>query len=371
MRFLFIIQGEGRGHMTQAIAFSALLEKSGQELVAVILGKSKRRVVPEFFTTQITAPIYLVESPNFEADRAEKKILLAKTIIKNLWKLKKFGKSLSQIHSVVKETEPDIILNFYDLLGGLYNGIYRPRARYWVIGHQYLNLHPEFIFAPARGLEKLCFQANTFLTRLGAEETLALSFNSLSEQPGLRVVPPLLRDQVKQLSTSLDNFFLCYIVNPGYSDEVIHYAKANPELEIKAFWDKKDIPETFQALPNLTFYQVHDQRFLQEMAKCKGLICTSGFESICEAYYLGKPVMTIPVEGQYEQACNAIDAARVGAGIPSKYFDFGKFEEAINQLAGKPEKFRQWENSWSVILSELTTGSTQNQERNQRILSFS
>jgi UDP:flavonoid glycosyltransferase YjiC (YdhE family) len=29
MKFLFIVQGEGRGHMTQAIAFSKLLEKQG------------------------------------------------------------------------------------------------------------------------------------------------------------------------------------------------------------------------------------------------------------------------------------------------------------------------------------------------------
>ena len=62
------------------------------------------------------------------------------------------------------------------------------------------------------------------------------------------------------------------------------------------------------------------------MSTCKALISTAGFESICEAMYLGKPVMMVPVKGQYEQSCNAIDARLSGAGIISDNFDFNKME---------------------------------------------
>ena len=275
-----IVQGEGRGHMTQAIAFSNMIKKQGHEIAAVILGKSKRRAIPDFFSREISAPIHLVESPNFACDKDEKQVLLGKTIHQNLTKAGVFWKSLKQIHEVVKTEQPDIILNFYDLLGGLYNAFFRPKVTYWVIGHQYLIYHPSFQFAPSKGLNKFFFKLNTRLTAIGASEKLALSFYSLKSTNEITVVPPLLRDEVKKLTPTLGDFYLTYIVNSGYGEEVLSFAKANPQLNIRAYWDKKDAAETEQPLPNLSFHKVHDMNFLRDMAACKGLVSTAGFESI-------------------------------------------------------------------------------------------
>ena len=43
MRFLFIIQGEGRGHFTQALALQQILQQKGDTLCAVLVGKSSHR----------------------------------------------------------------------------------------------------------------------------------------------------------------------------------------------------------------------------------------------------------------------------------------------------------------------------------------
>lgn len=355
MKFLFIVQGEGRGHMTQAIAFSNMLKIQKHELVGVILGKSKRRAIPEFFSREITAPVYLVESPNFVCDKDEKEILIGKTIRQNLTKAATFWKSLNDIHKIVKSDEPDVILNFYDLLGGLYNGIFRPKAEYWVIGHQYLIYHPEFKFAPATGLNKFFFKLNTHMTAIGASKKLALSFYELESTDEITVVPPLLREEVKKLKPILGDFFLTYIVNSGYGAEVLSFAKANPHLEIRAYWDKKDAAETEHPLPNLSFHRVHDKNFLRDMAACKGLVSTAGFESICEAVYLGKPVMVIPVAGQYEQACNAIDTVYSGAGISSDNFDFAKLDDLIHAHFSTDNSMKAWTKTWPHTFRQLTS----------------
>lgn len=355
MNFLFIVQGEGRGHMTQAIAFARLLEDSGHQVVGVVLGKSKRRAMPEFFSREIKAPIHLVNSPNFETDKAHRKISIRKTLWKNSLRLGIYWKSLRQIDQIVRETQPDVVLNFYDLLGGLYHFLFPHHARFWVIGHQYLIGHPDFIFAPGRPLDRFLFKLNTALTALGAHEKLALSFTpqrNFAHQK-TRVVPPLLRPELKSLTPVSGDFFLAYMVNPGYSEEVIFYAKANPQLRIKAYWDKKDAAETEQPLPNLSFHRVHDRNFLNDMAHCKGLVCTAGFESVCEAMYLGKPVMVIPVAGQYEQACNAREAEVSGAGIASEIFDFKKFEEFISTYEVNPKPFRNWQSNWGNLIQDL------------------
>ncbi|WP_288370905.1 glycosyltransferase family protein [uncultured Algoriphagus sp.] len=355
MRFLFIVQGEGRGHMTQAIAFSNLLRSQGHELAGVLVGKSHRRSIPDFFTREIQAPILALDSPNFEADGAEKKILLGKTIRKNLKKAPIFWKSLLQIDDRVKSLNPDIILNFYDLLGGLYSMLFRPKAAYWVIGHQYLSGHPEFLFAPGRNLERLLFRLNTQITAWGAEEILALSFlpQKMASRK-VRVVPPLLRREVKKLSPHQGGFYLAYMVNPGYGQEVITYAKAHPHIQIKAYWDKKDAAEVEQVLPNLTLNRVHDQCFLQDMAACKGLICTAGFESVCEAMYLGKPILVIPVAGQYEQACNALEVIHSGIGKTANSFDFSILELAsLEKTNPLQEDFQRWVETWEQVLMRL------------------
>ena len=53
MKYLFVVQGEGRGHFTQALSLKSLLEKNGHEVVGVMVGGSAKRVLPSFFTEKI------------------------------------------------------------------------------------------------------------------------------------------------------------------------------------------------------------------------------------------------------------------------------------------------------------------------------
>lgn len=49
MKVLFIVQGEGRGHLTQAITLEEILRRNGHEVVEVLVGKSNTRRLPGFF----------------------------------------------------------------------------------------------------------------------------------------------------------------------------------------------------------------------------------------------------------------------------------------------------------------------------------
>jgi uncharacterized protein (TIGR00661 family) len=358
MKFLFIVQGEGRGHMTQAIALSQKLESWGHSVAAVCIGKSARREIPAFVYQKITSPIYLFDSPNFVTDEKQKSILLWQTITYNLSQIGRYHKSLGILDEQVKKHKPDVILNFYDVLGGLYQLLYRPAAQYWTIGHQYLIEHPDFPFSPNQPVAKLLFRLNTKLTSIGASKKLALSFRPMahSADKKLKVLPPLLRMEVRELQPSEGDFLLCYMVNPGYGQEVVHFAKINPDLQIVAFWDQKSVADGYQPTPNLQFRQVNDKQFLEMMASCRGLVSTAGFESICEAMYLGKPVMMVPVAGQYEQACNALDAEISGVGIKSTNFDFGKLIVHMDQMSGERPDFKAWIDQFDALFLGVIDG---------------
>jgi len=357
MKFLFIVQGEGRGHMTQAISMFEILESKGHNVSAVCIGKSERREIPKFVKDSITTNIQLFDSPNFITDKKNKGIKLGRTIIYNLTNFFRFSKSLQKIHELVQEHKPDVILNFYDVLGGLYNAIYRPQAHFWVIGHQYLIEHPQFKFPEGKLIQKCLFFLNTKITALGARKKLALSSIPLEDFPGrkLYILPPLLRKKVKQLKPTPGDFYLTYMVNPGYGNEVMEFARQYQYIKIEAFWDKKGAPKEMTPLPNLTFHQVDDQLFLQKMAACKGLLSTAGFESICEAMYLNKPVMVIPVQGQYEQICNAIETENSGAGIQALHFDFKLFEDILNERDFDTSFSKPWTDRFPAIFEIIIT----------------
>ena len=53
MKFLFIVQGEGRGHLTQAITLEEMLLRNGHEVVEVLVGESSSRILPGFFNRNI------------------------------------------------------------------------------------------------------------------------------------------------------------------------------------------------------------------------------------------------------------------------------------------------------------------------------
>ena len=71
--------------------------------------------------------------------------------------------------------------------------------------------------------------------------------------------------------------------------------------------------------------------------------------------YLGKPVFMVPVSGQYEQKCNAIDATKAGAGITADHFDIGRFLKFIPAYKNGRKEFRDWlEKSQVILEKELT-----------------
>jgi len=76
------------------------------------------------------------------------------------------------------------------------------------------------------------------------------------------------------------------------------------------------------------------------MAGCRAVMCTAGFESVCEAAFLGKPVLMVPLEGHDEQRLNARDAELAGVAISHPNFD-------LDALARLPRHastawFREW-----------------------------
>jgi uncharacterized protein (TIGR00661 family) len=348
---MFIIQGEGRGHLTQAISMYEMLTRNGDEITEVLVGMNKLASLPDFFRAKIHCPISVFSSACFLFSVKNKKSLLLKSILFNLWKLPNYIESMRFIKQRINENRPDKVINFYEVLTGLTYAFTPPKIPYICIGHQYLFFHPDFVFPQKSKLQLAGLLFFTRMTCFRASELLALSFREMRNVGKIHVVPPLIRTEILRQTPAQGNYILGYIVNDGFSTQALHWHHHNKDVCLHFFWNKKDFPEEWQVDQTLTFHQLNDVAFLNYMVACKAYASTGGFESICEALYLQKPVMMIPAH--IEQECNAFDAVNAGAGIFANEFNISELLEFLPSYHPNND-FGAWVNkSSSMFIDKL------------------
>jgi len=361
-RYLFIIQGEGRGHLTQAMTLEKLLREDGRKIELMLVGRSPSRKLPSFFTEGIDSPMEQFESVNFVPSSDNRKPDYAKTGLYNLMNLTAYFPSIQLIMKRIKEVKPDVVVNFYDILGTHAYHLSRTKAPLVCLGHQFLFKHSQFKF-PSFGYEgHLALNMFSDMISLKAAKVLALSFREMPSEGRLRVVPPLLRmDTLKSIPVSDDGAIHGYLLNAGFSEDVIKWHKSHPETPARFYWDRPDkiIDE------RLSFHALDDQSFLEGLSKCHAYASTAGFESICEAMYLGKPLLMVP--SHLEQKCNAFDATNYGRqpenensegprpACSSERFDLDLLTDFAENRYSPDPMFRPWvESAEEIFKRELT-----------------
>ncbi|WP_077922085.1 glycosyltransferase family protein [Spirosoma sp. 209] len=344
MRVLFLVQGEGRGHLTQALALAQILQTAGHEVVGALVGVTENRNVPDFFSSAFAAPITPVFSPGLVYNAGTNALEPTKTTLRAIRSVRPFWRSLKQVRKAIETLRPDVVVNFYEMLGGLTYALMKPSVPMICVAHQYLAFHPNFQRPRHQWLYEQAFKLNTRLTCFGAQELLALSFDKQADAPErrVRVVPPLLRREVTELKAVAGDFLLAYVTQPGLRSELEKAHQRNPKVPMHGF--HSGIQEADHAVDEtLTYHAIDGQRFLDYMARCKAVVTTAGFESVCEAAYLGKPALMIPQPNHFEQAGNALDGQRAGVGVATDRFDLDTLLDYLPQHDPQvSDRFRAW-----------------------------
>jgi len=354
MKYLFVVQGEGRGHLTQALSLKQLLESNGHEVVSVMVGTSKKRVIPTFFRDKIGVEIDYFQSPNFLPLPKEKKPFLLTSILYNLFLIPVYIESILTIRNKIKQIEPDIVVNFYELLCGLTYGVFKPTAPMVNIAHQYYFMTSNFCYTGKRKLQFALLNLYSFFTTLNASRVLALSFRreDTEQYEDITIVPPLIRKEIRSKQPVEGDYIHGYLLNAAFVKELQNWTDRNENEKLHFFWDKKGADMVTCLNDRLTMHTLNDKQFVKFLAGAKAYATTAGFESVCEAMYLGKPVLMVPTH--IEQECNAIDAMQSGAGISANSFNLDMLLSYISEYK-QNNTYKYWVNSAeSIFLEELT-----------------
>lgn len=340
-----VVQGEGRGHMTQALAVRDFLVDAGHRIAAVYLGTSPVRPAPAYFAARMDAPVTTFPAPTLVADGLGRGMSVARTAAYNVPRLPAYVAAGLAMRGSIRAHRPDVVVNFFDLVAGFVHAFSwspAPPPRV-ALAHAYLMDHPGAATPPRGAAGRLGLAVLSRIAASGAGVPLGLSFDQLPDARGVRVAPPLLRPGLGRLTPTDGGYLLAYALNGGYAREVAAWQARNPTVPVHCYVSGGGRGLGLTERPGFHLHELDDDGFLQHLAGCRAYAGTAGFESVCEAFYLGKPVLAAPVDGHYEQAFNAADMRRAGVARTGSFQDLDRFWAALAVPSeSRVQAFRRW-----------------------------
>lgn len=125
------------------------------------------------------------------------------------------------------------------------------------------------------------------------------------------ILPPVIKEEFIN-ATPIDlNHVTIYL--PSFQKHCLLEALNKlPHIQFHWFLDSINSIRTEK---NITYYPINQNLFNKSLLSCHGLITGGGFETPSEALYLGKKLISIPIQNHYEQQCNAAAAKKIGVKV--------------------------------------------------------
>jgi hypothetical protein len=341
----FVVQGEGRGHMTQALAVRRFLADAGHRVVEVFLGTSPFRSPPRYFIEGIQAPVETFPAPTLVADAGNRAMSVVRTATYNLPRIPSFVSAGFAMRRGIRAVRPDVVVNFLDLIAGFVHVFTRwpPPPPRVAVGHTYLMGHPGAAQPPPGLGGRLGLALLARIAAIGAGVPLALSFDPLPPTARVHPLPPLLRPTLGTVDPSDGGYLLAYALNAGYARELDAWQARNPTVNVHCYLAGGARAAAMPSRPGFALHDLDDEAFLRHLAGCRAYAGTAGFEAVAEAFWLGKPVLAVPVERHYEQAFNAVDIRRAGMATVGTFSDLDRFWARLPvPEPQRVEAFRAW-----------------------------
>jgi uncharacterized protein (TIGR00661 family) len=123
---------------------------------------------------------------------------------------------------------------------------------------------------------------------------------------------PVIRPAIRQLNQTMDGSVLVYL--PAFAPDVLEPVFSALTERIWHVFIRAGLVHP-PSSKNVIWHTIDQEAFLDRLGRCSHVLCSAGFELPAEALFLGRQVAVIPIVGQFEQACNAQEAARLGVRV--------------------------------------------------------
>ena len=128
------------------------------------------------------------------------------------------------------------------------------------------------------------------------------------------IFPPVIREDIQHAYTQDKGFVIVYL--PAFNEQRLFKLLGQvPKVDWQVFsrYTQQDY-----RIKNIWVRPVESESFMEGLLNCSGVLTSSGFETPSEALYLGKKLLSVPIQGQYEQQCNAVAMEELGVSVVRK-----------------------------------------------------
>ncbi len=318
-RIFYSLCGEGLGHAIRSAVVIEYLINEGYDLMVFASDRAYQYLSTKFDN------IYEISGFNtvYENNTARYK----KTFIYNMKDAPSDLKNnINKMYKLARKFKPNLIISDFEFYANLLSHILR--IPLLSIDNMHVITEAKYDSPNKYAKDKLFAEAVVHAFIQKADRTLIYSyfFPELKYKKTTKYVDPIIRDDIYKLKPIVGKHILVYQTSNSNS-QLMKLLKNNPEQEFVVYGFHKDKKED-----NVLFRSFNEKILYNDFKNAKCVITNGGFSFITEALQLEKPVLSIPVNKQYEQILNAMFIERLGYGEHHDYINQNILDSFISKL---------------------------------------
>jgi len=303
VRILYGVNGEGMGHATRSrVVIESLLER--HEVRVVASGAAFRYLV------DLLPHVDEVIGPTFAMRDGE--IQRWATLRQNVQNISlEAPDTIRQWMAVAQEWRPEVVISDFEPLAGMF----ARATRTPLIAVDNINMldrcrHDREILDGHRE-DYMLARAVTRSMVPGAVEYMVTTF--FYPPPSKRqttLVPPILRPEIVGSRSQRGDHLVVY--SSGEESALAALRASGVRCRV---YGMRGGPTEGTVDGNLEFRPRSNEGFVEDLRTSRGVVAGGGFSLMSEAVYLGKPMLALPLHGQFEQVMNSRYLEREGFGM--------------------------------------------------------
>ena len=306
MNVLYGVTGEGMGHAMRSGVVLEHLVAAGHDVEIVASGRAADFLRKRFAGVSKIHGLHMV----LEENRVRRGKTLWSNVLKGVLGV---PGNIAAYFKLIADFEPEVVISDFESWSYYYGTTHRLPIlsidNMQVIHRCEL---PEEITAS----EPMAFQLTKAFVKAKLPTCDAYYITTFFHPPPRKehtfLFPPILRPEIlaAKARATVGEHLLVY---QSGANEDLQAALAATGLEARIYGMRPGEAEETRT-GNLRFRPFSEAGFIEDLASCRAVIAGGGFTLMGEAVFLGKPMLAVPLAGQFEQLLNARYLERLGYG---------------------------------------------------------
>jgi uncharacterized protein (TIGR00661 family) len=308
MRILYGIVGEGMGHATRSRVVLEHLLKSGHDVRVVVSGRAHRFLIERL---RPYSNVKIEEIHGLTLSYFGNRLDKSSSLFMNLRDGPKGIRKNIKVYRKVAEDgfKPELVISDFDSWAALYAlSHFLPVIS--IDNMQIINRckHDKSVIDGSGGYNHRLAKLAVKMKMPGAYHYLVTSFFFPKvRKKRTTLVPPILREEIIDARREPGEHILVY--QTASSNELLIPTLQKLPYQFRVYGMGREGSEG-----NVSLCPFSESRFVDDLRTARAAISGGGFTFISEAVHLHVPLLSIPVEQQYEQELNARYLAHLNYG---------------------------------------------------------